>query len=36
MNIVEHLRKTALEDIFNIPTFQRCWAVWMSIINNKL
>lgn len=33
MNIVEHLRKTALEDIFNIPTFQRCWAVCRTNIN---
>ena len=36
MNIVEYYRKKAIEDLFKIPTFQRCWEVWESQIKASL
>lgn len=36
MNIVEYYRQKAVEDIFNIPSFQNSWLVWKNEIDRIL
>lgn len=36
MNIVEYYRKKAVEDIFNIPSFQNSWLIWKTEIERIL
>lgn len=35
-NIVDHLRKQSVEEIFALPTFRNCWSVWRHEIIRQL
>lgn len=36
MNLPEYIRKLAVQDIFKIPTFQKCWEIWKPEIMSCL